>query len=279
MSGHIRALTNEVAKDMKERIWEGDTATEVSKMFGLSALTVSRIRSGLAYEDVLWPDGTTGELPVYRVQALAGMRRRNTVSDKKFNAEMEDLYEGDEGFDWYKFYCAGIGIPCNEFNKKKLDEKARKAGFADLAAMGRARAPRMMKVWSDERDREAAKKHEKMLREYDEKEKSFKPEPYTVQRQDIIDPTNAPKRDWEEIIAMKPDLLEVLVVEADPDSNEALKLATQIALRPPLDMHDPVIRLKHWDDQETHLLIDGIKLKILAWQGELNALLVQANGV
>lgn len=295
MVGHIRALTDEVAAEMKERIWEGATAPEVSKTYGISTLTVSRIRSGLAYEDVAWPDGSTGELAPYRVQALSKMRRRGTVTDKLYDAGVEKLYADDDhplsAELAYEMGCEGYHITPGPGANYVLDSVAKRKGFRDWPTYMQRRADIRAKAEAEQDRLNEIAENKKLMQRIDKREadpdwiadslakRKADAAEHPMQRHDIIDPTDKEKRDWEEILELAPDHPLVMVVESSPESQQSLKDALRIAFYDPQedagvpkDKRTPIIKVDRWADKNTSAYVLDIMEKINNWKKENMAL-------
>lgn len=58
-----RVITTDTAQQVKDLLWRGRRQSEIAAILGVSQGLVSRIRKGLAFSDLPWPNGTSGPMP------------------------------------------------------------------------------------------------------------------------------------------------------------------------------------------------------------------------
>lgn len=76
-------LTFDDVKEIKSLIWEGHSQTELSKLFPVSQPNINRIVHGYTWQDVPWPNGSTGALNmdgyVRRLESLGLRKKKGTA--------------------------------------------------------------------------------------------------------------------------------------------------------------------------------------------------------
>jgi len=61
-------------RDIKARLWAGESNIEIARIYRITDASVSRILHGRQAQSTPWPDGETGAMPSYRFQELRRLR-------------------------------------------------------------------------------------------------------------------------------------------------------------------------------------------------------------
>lgn len=75
---------------IKQCLWNGETQASIAERVGLTQVTISRIKNGLQYPNVAWPDGSTGPMP-RDAEHLAHVKRLKNRPPK--TAELIELLQ------------------------------------------------------------------------------------------------------------------------------------------------------------------------------------------
>jgi hypothetical protein len=225
-----RALTPEVAQQLKEEMFGGAPHEELMRKYPVGYQTLINIKGGKQYGDIPWPDGSMGP--------MAQMQSMKLREQKKFNTRVQNNAAHSTGRhtefsnpDWEKPLRIDIadefmakypdfkGIPSEKtiseyFWKKRNEEKEElyKKKHEEYMRKGRIKQAKL------------DKEREKYLR--DVASGKIKEEPKLPP---MADPDANEKRDWDEIMAIG-DSIPVVNV-ANQDGPESLKLAIRIIFK------------------------------------------------
>lgn len=91
----MTCLTLPEAREIKARLWHGETVAALSTTFGVTAGMIRHIRNGLHWADVPWPasdpktkEPLTGAMPLDRLRKIE-MERRAAIAELQEAAREE----------------------------------------------------------------------------------------------------------------------------------------------------------------------------------------------
>jgi hypothetical protein len=92
----VQSLTAFIAKDIKQRIWDGVPQSYIAEEFSITQATVSRITNGHQWIEVPWPNGSRGALPIERKmfilkRRLEGAQPMRVASAPEPQVELSDI--------------------------------------------------------------------------------------------------------------------------------------------------------------------------------------------
>lgn len=229
------------ARQMKQAIWEGVTNDAVAGQFGISSLTISRVRSGAAYRDVPWPDGSFGPLPPMQRQALANGRKRDTrISNaasgikERFDTSYLEPSEERERLEAVFEETGKRFLSMNEvvdyFREQIREERRVKEMAKHEAYMATLDSP----------------EHKELIARGNDK-------PIDRGRDDILDPEANERLDWDYILEVADGSVPMVEV-ANTGDDPALKEAIRVAFK--------LVGVRQWKQDHMLKLVYSIKAKI-----------------
>lgn len=229
------ALNLEQAIQMKADIWEGMSNGDVANRHGISALTISLVRNGKAYQDTPWPDGSSGTLSEMQRDKMSRAKRRDTVSGQAparshyapgEEQRLLDILFEDKGKRFISMEQARL------YFLEQIREEDRVAKLAKYEAEKAYRAsPEGQAAWAELQSRHP---------------------PREVTRDDIINPETNDRLDWDYILEVGGDV--PMVEVANEGNDPALKEAIRIAFK--------LIGPRQWKQDHMLKLVYSIKAKI-----------------
>lgn len=86
---HLNAiLTDDQVSAIKAALWNGAKLTELAKRYGVSDRSISSIRCGHHWPEIVWPDGATG--PMNRERRVEITRARRQPGNKQAQKQLKE---------------------------------------------------------------------------------------------------------------------------------------------------------------------------------------------
>lgn len=79
-------LTSQQVTSIKAAIFKGATIEKLARSYDVNYRTISHIKCGRTWEEVAWPDGTTGAIAAARRIELVRLRMQQRGSRKRRRA-------------------------------------------------------------------------------------------------------------------------------------------------------------------------------------------------
>lgn len=222
-------LDENMARQIKARLWEGDKTVDISYELGISQALVSNVKTGRSYFDASWPDGSHGGMPEYRRLQLMKSRQRESITAKRLGGNNEYIAP-EVTAQWIKDYGMTPEEFCAEGMRRWLaqENERKQAELMEMARLSRERLKNRPPVIDNT------------------------PKPRTA-----IDPSTEEKLPWERVLELGHDLPVVLTADQGDDQDLKDAIATVMWLVGP----------SYWKDSTIFLrLIGEIKAKYVAWR-------------
>lgn len=263
--GRTPSVGMDVVHQIKARIWDDADHKTIQEEFNVPYQMSVNIKAGRQYDYIPWPDGSIGGLPKTRVDQITANKRYATRMGKSPGA------------------APTVPIVSPEV-VHSLNAIAREHGFNTIHDMEMhykniAENERIARINEEQRLKNEAYEESERIRMLPEnvEARRLALETMPIERDDLCDPDLQEKYTWEEVLGSSQN---PVVLVADSEGDPALKLAIQICFK--------LFTSRQWGQDHVLKNIYLIKGKIEKFwdenperrpEGELNALLVQANGV
>lgn len=73
------SINPDIARQIKLRLWNGDSQQDIASEFNVSQATISRIKQGKTFPLVHWPNGNVGSFPADRLVELSRAPNKSPV--------------------------------------------------------------------------------------------------------------------------------------------------------------------------------------------------------